>query len=301
MRTFSNFLLFEDVLTSLPTGSSLIENAASKLMAPTINIVEDDCGTLLGIISDVNYSIEGQVELSNSTIIDVNRINTLLAQGVSTVRIRTSSTCISKGGLCSLCCRAALPSTPKYLNGSWLLDGTSTLNGIDTFISGERITLSSEFIYKTEVIIGDGINSSYPIYQTSLDYTKTNYSMNPANYPFISSITDTAVNFNTVRNPEDVFVLHYYNVSSNPFLEYLAKSYSGGLFGIAPLPSYPLQIKPSLYQVMFSENQIHLFRNELNAYPNIPPTYLEYCDTIQDNLEKVLFIIYTYAIYANIQ
>jgi hypothetical protein len=161
---------------------------------------------------------------------------------------------------------------------------------------GTRVTLNSELIYRTQVIVGDGVNISYHVSQTSSDYTRTNI----AYYTQVSSLTDTTITFRSIRSPTDIFVLDYYTVSSNSFLEYIAKSYSGALLGLAPLPSYQLLLKPSLYETMFSNSRIQLMRNELDNYKsNIPPLHLEYCDTISDVLEKILFIIYLYAVYAN--
>lgn len=301
MRTYANFLLLEDVLTNLPAGSTFIQNAANTLMNPNVEIVELNCGTLLGSVQPLNYSLEGQTELANDTVITIDRITTLLSQRVSSIRIRNISTCISKGGICDACYntfRAVL--VPRVLEGTWLLDGSWDLDGTISPPPTSRLTLSSEFIYKTDIIIGDGINSSYHVTQNSSQYTKTNLTENV--YLDVVGLTDTTITFTTVRHPTDIFALHYYDINSDPFLEYIAKTYSGGLLGISPLPSYPTLLKPSLYQTMFSTSQMSLLRNELNTYANnIPPTYLEYCDTIVDTLEKVLFIIYLYAIYANVQ
>lgn len=301
MRTYANFLLFEDVLTNLPTGSTFIQNAANTLMNPNVEIVELNCGTLLGSIKSLDYSLEGQTELANDMVITIDRITALLNQGVSNIRIRNISTCISKNGICDACYNTfRIVLVPRVLDGTWLLDGSWDLDGTISPPLTNRLTLSSEFIYKTDIIIGDGINSSYRVSQNSSQYTKTNLTENV--YLDVVGLTDTTITFTTIRQPTDIFALHYYDITSDPFLEYIAKTYSGGLLGIAPLPSYPTLLKPSIYRSMFSTSQVNILRNELNIYSNnIPPTYLEYCDTITDTLEKVLFIIYLYAIYANVQ
>lgn len=300
MRTYANFLLFEDVLTNLPSGSILIQNAANSLMNPHVKVVETNCGTLLGNIKTLDYSLEGQTELANLAPLTTTRITTLLNQGVTSIRVRNISTCISKGGVCNTCYYSSIV-IPRFLDGTWFYNGSITLNGVISYVPiNSELTLSSEFVYKTEVITGDGINNIYPVSQNSSDYTKTN--LDVRFYPEVVSLTDTAITFTTIRSPNDIFVLHYYKVSSDPFLEYVAKTYSGGLLGISPLPSYQTLLKPSLYQTMFSSSQVYQLRLELDKYSNsIPPLYLEYCDTIKDTLEKVLLIIYLYAIYANVQ
>jgi len=281
MRSYSNFLLFEDVLTNLPAGSDIILQAANTLVNPIVSIVANDCGTYLGSVIPLTYAALGKMELANSTPLTESRISTLLSQGVTTIRVRNTTTCISKGGLCSVCYQAT--------------------SGIANTPVGNFVTLTSEFVYQTDLIVGDGVNASYPVTQSSSQYTKTNVS-GGAYYPEVLSLTDTTITFNSVRQPTQTFALEYYQVSTDPLLEYIAKSYSGSLLGLSPLPSYQLQLKPSLYLSMFSDSQIQLLRNELDLYSkNIPPLYLEYCDKISDTLEKVLYILYIYAIYANVQ
>ena len=280
MRSYSNFLLFEDVLTNLPAGSDIILQAANTLVNPTVQIVETDCGTLLGSIVPLTYAILGRMELTSGLPLTETSIANLLNQGVSTVRVRSVPTCISKNGICSTCYTA-----------SYGVVGASV---------GSFATLSSELVYKTDIIVGDGVNSSYPVTQNSSQYTKTNLA-GGAYYPEVLSLTDSLITFNSVRTTFQTFALEYYMVSTDPLLEYIAKSYSGSLLGLSPLPSYQLLIKPSLYQSLFSDSQVYLLRDELNLYSkNIPPLYLDYCDKVSDVLEKVLYIIYIYSIYANV-
>ena len=299
MRTYSNFLLFEDVLTNLPTASTLITSAASTLLNPSITIVSEDCGTFLGNVVPVDYSAVGLVESATKAPLTVSRITQLMSQGITTIRVRTLYSCISKKGVCATCYESSVRQIPRLLDGSWYLDGTISLSGIGLLPVGSVVSIPNEFIYKSDIIIGNGISATYTLTQDPSQYTRTSFE--PLINTEVQSIVGTTITFNSVRLPSDIFVLHYYTISSDPFLEYMAKSYSGALLGIAPLPSYQLKLKPSLYQGMFSDNQVSLLKNELTPYStSIPPTFLEYCDTINDPLEKVLFIIYLYAIYGNV-
>lgn len=282
MRSYSNFLLFQDVITNLPTGSAPIIEAANFLINPTVKIVGDDCGTTLGSKIPLSYNLVGyeavgHLEVYEQAFITVQKIQILLAQGITSVRVRGTPTCVSKGGVCKVC-----------YNGSFR---PTILPSV-----GDSVKLSSEFIYSTQIIVGNGVDSVYPVTQNSTQYTKTNVGY----YPEVLSLTDTQITFSTVRATTDIFTLHYYKISSDPLLNYIAKSYSGSLMGVAPLPSYKLLIKPSLYSSLFSDSHVQLLRDELDKYnKNIPPQYLEYCDTIVDKLEKILYILYTYAIYGN--
>lgn len=279
MRTYANFLLFEDVLTNLPNGANSIKAIANSIMNPIVEVTSQDCGTFIGTTVEVDYSIVGRIELVTNQVVTADRIYQLMAQGITTIKIRDLHSCIAPGGICSLC----YESTTGY-----------------TAAKNEVVTITSEFIYTSDIIIGDGISNSYLLSQTPEQYSRTSY--NPVKDTEVSSISSTNIIFNTIRTPSDIYVLHYYAESSDPFLEYIAKSYSGGLLGIAPLPSFQTILRPSLYQRMFSDNQVSLLRSELIQYaPSTPQQYIDYCDIIRDPLEKILFIIYLYAIYANVQ
>lgn len=279
MRTYANFLLFEDVLTNLPTGSLPIRAAADTLMAPLIKVTSNDCGTFIGTTATVDNTLVGRVELITGVPITSDRITQLLSQGITSIKIRDLHSCIAPGGICKLCYESSTGFTA---------------------VKGDTLQIWSEFIYSSDIIVGDAISNIYPLSQSSSQYSRTSY--DPITDTEVLAVDDTSITFASVRTPSDVYVLHYYTRSSDPFLEYIAKSYSGGLLGIAPLPSFPTILRPSLYQGMFSDSQILMLKNELAIFAtNTPQSYLDYCDTIRDPLEKVLLIIYLYAIYANIQ
>ena len=283
--------------------SSTLVQTANTLVNPTSKIIEADCGTLLGsVVTPIDYTLVGSIELANSTPINTYRVAQLLNGGISPVpyiRVRTLSTCVSHGGVCALCYASAYGVDPVLLDGSWTLNGASPLTGSQLLPTGTVVNLPSLYVFATDIIVGDGISTTYNVSYTSAQYVATSY--NPILNPEVVSLTDTSITFSSVRQPSDIFVLHYYIESSDPFLEYIAKSYSGSLLGIAPLSSYPLLLRPSVYQTMFSDSQIAVMKNELTIYaPTIPTGMLDYCDTIRDPLEKVLFILYLYAIFANI-
>ena len=279
MRTYANFLLFEDVLTNLPSGSISINAMANTLVAPIVKVTTDDCGTFIGTIETVDNTLVGRVELSTGLPITADRVAQLISQGINSLRVRDLHSCIAKDGICPLCYNSST--------------GYSTSKG-------SSIQVLSEFVYTSDVIVGDGISTEYPLSQTPSQYSRTSY--NSTVDTMVNHLTDTSIVFNSIRTPSDVYVLHYYMKSSDPFLEYIAKSYSGGLLGIAPLPSFPTILRTSLYQTMFSSNQIALLKSDLVEFaPSTQQQYLDYCDIIRDPLEKILFIIYLYAIFANVQ
>jgi hypothetical protein len=369
MRSYANFLLFEDVLLNAPEGIPLITKAISDLISPTITIVEPDCHTTLGTIKDTSYSLVGKTELSNNIVLTRARIKYLLSIGQSKIHIRSMSSCTTKKGVCYQCYKTigyvlrynrvldgswlldgsgsldgltdtptynhsldgtwnldgsfilsgetygtphntiSIPEFERYIDGSWALDNTIYLDGVKPYFPGVKRKLFSEVIYKTQTIKGDGINKTYPLSEVAGDYLRTQITILESGgvqyfpgFPEIATMTDTSITFTSVWGPEDVFTIHYYRISTNALLEYISKSYSGSLLGLADVSDSLPIVKPSVYEEMFSDSRVHLLMDSLrNSSLNIPTQYLDYCDTIADTLEKVLLMSYLYAIYQNVQ
>lgn len=282
MRTYSNYLLFEDVLDNLPPSSKLLNQVADLVISPTVNVVEEDCGTILGKVVDVSFELEGLVELATGLPLTRDRLTTLLSQGQYSVRIRELHSCTSTGGICRKCYEAT------YLGSTAPSIGTST-------------KLSPSLIYQTDEVIGNGLTSQFTLSQTSDDYYFIQVIHNglvysPTNY----TLGYDTITFNTVLSNTDLYVVHFYKVNSEPLLGYISKTYSGSLLGIQPLPSLNLIIKESLYATIVSDGYIPMMIAELNNYPAIPATFLQYIENIRGKLEKIIFILLVYAVFGNI-
>lgn len=145
MRSYSNFLLFKNVLENLPTGSRIIQDAARMIMNPYITIIEADCGTLLGKIEKLSYALEGEIELGTQNRLTIARIGLLLSQGVTTIRIRSISTCTSKKGLCMACYTSTFVPIPTTVN----MSGVSTTSLLSNAISKIGQNLVSNIITTT--------------------------------------------------------------------------------------------------------------------------------------------------------
>lgn len=299
MRTYANFLLFDGVLDNLPSVSVPMVLAATKLLNPHVTIVSPDCQTLIGNPVPADFAAIGLTELATSSVITSSRVNYLLSIGVTIIRTRSTSTCSSKNGLCIKCYSTAA-GAGNILDGAWTLDGSHTLNGgalsgSSPITTGTILVVPNRYISHYQLITGDGFNTTFPSSVDSSFYNSTDL---PSSTGFISN---NMITFLVAPTAGEIIPIHYYSPSSTPLLNYLAKSYSGSILGVSPLPTYKLIVKPSIYQGMFTSNEVSLLRAELDKYAsNIPVTTLNYCDTIPDTLEKVLLIIFLYSIYANV-
>lgn len=277
MRSFTNFLLFEDTLQYIPNTAPGIYRAANLLLNPTVSIVETDCGTLTGVKEALTYNSEGLWELATNEALTRDRITHLLSQGQYTVNIRDQSTCISDGGLCQSCFNATILNRATFAQ------------------VGNKVSITNQYAYYTDLFTGPGAQftlSKTPDLYNNIIVLQNNNIISPSFY----SISGTSLTLSNSIPPNQTLVVFYLKFSDNLLLSYLAKSYSGSLIGLLPLLDTLLPIKPALYQSLLSDTMMTLMKIEISGYPNIPLSMIDYIDVITDKLEKALYIILLYVI-----
>jgi hypothetical protein len=287
-RTYSNFLLFEDVLDNIPNTSPVMTQAVQILLNPITKIVSEDCGTLLGNIVDSSLELEGMTEVATGDKLTSTRIISLLSQGVYKFGVRDLHTCVShtEGGICRTCYEA------QYFGQTAPAVGTN-------------ITIPSSLIYQTDIVVADGYNSEYPLSQTSDDWYSVIVINQGEVYPSSSyTLGYDTITFNSPPALDSVtglFTVHFFKHNTDPFQGFIAKTYSGALLGMQPLPTIKTLLRERLYETQFSDNFIALMVDEITPLKAIPRTYLEYLDKLHSRLEKVLLCLYLFAIYSNVE
>ncbi len=160
------------------------------------------------------------------------------------------------------------------------------------------IQIPISLIYQADVLIGDGRTSTFALSQTSDDWYSYKVVQNGLVVDHsLYNLDYDLITFSSVVTLNDVFVVHFYQEDLSPFQGYMAKTYSGGLLGMKPLPTLPLMLRPILYENQFNDTFIGLMLTELNSLHAIPSTYVDYIERIHTKLEKILYILYLYAIY----
>lgn len=288
-RTYSNFLLFEDVLDNLPvTSDPIMVQAVNFLKNPMFKIVDSDCGTLLGSMKDTSSELEGLIEVATGEPLSQVRIRYLLGKGQYKTSIRDLHTCLShtNGGVCQQC----------YL-GSFL---GSTAPKVGTTTSVE-----ASLIYQTDIIMGNAYTSTFPLSQSTDDY----YAVKVIHKGSVVNPSIYLLGYNSITFPsnlpldsiEGVYTIHFYAKNTESFQGLVSKTYSGGLLGMASLPTSKTLLRERLYEDMFSDTFIGLMLEVLSAYKTIPSTYFEYIENVHGKMEKVLLILYLYGLYSNIE
>ena len=106
------------------------------------------------------------------------------------------------------------------------------------------------------------------------------------------SIRVTAPAINTVVKVD--------STTKDPFLAYLANSYSGSLIGMLPLPAEDLPIRSTLLETLITDSILRKMELALSTFTNIPELNMEYLPQISDKLEKALYIIALYCLFGHV-
>jgi hypothetical protein len=259
----------------------------SSLLNPVVTIVEEDCGTMLGLDSEVTYTILGRTPITSLTPLTKDQIDALLIAGTHQIDLRSLRTCASDNGVCRTC-----------YNANYLVNNAPAV--------GELVTLKNVYLSANDTTRGNGTTGLLLPSLSDIDNVGNNYSVlvdtnvvvDPSTY---SLVVGEGMYLNSgFTKTVDVYSMHYFREETSPFLGYIASTFSGGLLGLSQLPTSPLLIKPSLYASRLTNSYLSTLLRELADIPAVPLPYIEYGDTIGDPLEKALFIAYTFYVYSGV-
>lgn len=284
MRSYANLLVFESLLDNVPQENSVLNNLEIAIMQPNVKVVVNDCGTTLGRFMPTNYELEGRVELSTGLTISRSRVDSILSTGKYFTQVRTLDSCIAQGGICSKCYKASRPreTTPvvnTYVNV--YPDYTIQVEIVPLTISQTYCPLSvASTAYDYILVFKNGV-----LLQPTTDYTLSTNSLT-------LNVAATTGELN--------LTVHYIVRTRTPYFMYLANTYSGSMLGVRPLPSQPLQLRPSLLESFVDENRLQLSRDYLGQVQVVPQNYKDYAATIRSPLEQGLYLLATYSIFVHV-
>lgn len=281
MRTYSGFLILEDLFNYIPTTNQTMYQFSDFVMRPKVNVVETDCLTKIGEIVPTTYEIEGEVELATDMTLTKARLDFLLGQGQYTIALRNSHSCVSQGGICSKC-----------YHGTYIDQPFPAVN--------TPVIMDNSYDYQTDVLQGDGSTKNFTLTQTPDLYDKILLIFMGMIVTTGFTITGTTLTLDTAPPLNSNLVVRYYKHTTQPFMGYLAKSYSGSLLGMSVLPTDNLHLRSGLMQQLLGDSQLEIVKQQLEAYKIVTSPYINYIDTIKDKLEKALYLLAIYGIFANV-
>lgn len=282
MRTYSGFLILEDLLNSVPASSPNLVNFLYDITNPPINVIENDCGTTVGKVVSLDFSLQGRTELATGLALTQTRITTILMGGIYIIAIRDTQNCTSVGGICQKC----------Y---------ASTFIDMAVPDVGAVIRIPPEYNYQSDVIISDGMTTVYTLTEDAANYEKLIFYYSGSIHPTGYSVTGSTLTLSVVPVSGTYMLFKFYKTTSQPFMGYLSDSYTGALLGMKSLQTQGINVKPGLIQAQLTETKIAMAQAELQTlFPVISINYIHYLDTIKDPLEKSLYISALYGIYGNV-
>lgn len=289
-RSLVNFILFEDILDNLDPTNKNLNTLANQLFAPSVEVIQDNCGTKLGKRISVSPAVNGPVRIDfngtlnpDRTIPDSYRISKddielWLANSIYTTYVRDLHYCTSIGGICASCYAstfnvpAPVVGTKVQVKNQYVLSSDSylTTTGILTYnISAEAGTYDSVVVYLNNSVLEEGV-----------DFNVNNNVVILVNDPGFGNY----LSVNTIL------------VSNRPFLSYLAESFSGSVIGIKSIINQSITLPTNVIDRSINDNQLRHLYDQAVQLGFIDQTQLDYYNTIGNKIEKALFLILTYVI-----
>lgn len=289
MRSITSTILFEEALDLIPTGQTAVQSSVVRLLQPYVTIDPNvtDCGTKLGEKQLISLGLIGRVELATGLVINRARLNAASTSGMTSIFLRSMSTCISPNGVCKKCWEA----TRQY----------------DTVSLGSTYQVTPEFIVQTETFEALVGQTVWPIsydssqYDTIYIYSSTGL-MAPSSYTISGSTVTflaappadsgtgagSAVASITVRYAVKTYV---------PFVHWLAATYSGSLMGMSKLPVQYLPIRQDLHESLLPVGETDLLEARLLGSPLTPPSVAAWLSKVEGLLERAVFVSLLNALY----
>lgn len=285
MRTYSALLLFENLFDSIPTDNPDMVNLSLSIMEPNVQIIEKDCGTTLGRFETVNFELEGTTELATGLPLSRSRIEYLLSQGIYEIATRHTSTCISKDGVCTKCFVGTYPLQkipvvndrvniyPLYLVNSEII--AVKQGGTQYSIETDSAMFDTSYLYHEGVLLLEGPDKDY-------------------------TLENSILTFKVTPDKDYTMVLKTLRRNTFPFIVWLANTYSGGIFGMEPLPAQALPLRTLFLSSLLDENRLQLVSEYVAQLEAIPEGYVDFAATVKDPLERGLYLLALYCVYSNV-
>lgn len=279
MRSYTATLLFEQAIDFVAPSAGDVYTAIQRIFNPSVPIIEEDCGTLLGERLPLSMDLIGRLELQSNTLVTKSRLNQAVEDGVEKLNIRSLSSCISKGGICQSC---------------YVATNTGVAPAIGTYT-----TVPPRFILQTE----------HQILQTGTSETTISYA--PEEYDLIRvyvngsrRVSGTGYTLDgktltlTPAIPAEpgsdglfgTLTVRYFVETMAPYVYWLGTKFSGSLLGLAALPTQRFPIRKDLMASVLPVGDVEYLVDRVMTSPLTPAPVKSYLPNITDPLEKAVFV-----------
>lgn len=287
----------------------------------------------LPLSSNQEVSLRAYSIVAKDDVLTGSKVTALLTQGTK-VGVRSLSTCVSEEGVCKKCYRGAYPSTSARGDAMLSFPPASSMS------DGQYFTLWSAndaeqfyVLYNIDAGVTDPAPGGMTRILVNIAGSDNPSSVALKTYQAINSFRFGSV-FYTTNYFQDSFDVGHYSyapattLASNfdvtdliitdlrvdvdgavtltlpsltPFHSYLAHTYSGGMLGFKPFSKDKLPLREGLLISMVTDNDIAVAYRRVSKMPSIPPDLLQYLNSIEQKLEKILFLIMLYGMFTYVK
>lgn len=280
-RDFSNTLLFESALDSIQITNPILFSVSQALFNPRVEVVEEDCETLLGYELPASFRSEGYLEVDTGLRVNQTRLSTLITSGIPVVQIRTSHTCTAPGGICRVCASSSFPRTTIPAVGSMfkiLPEVVLDTSQIVVALGQTNIDLAyDESLYDIVYVFENGnliAESEYTISGKVLTLTTP-------------SLSDT------------IIIVRYIVNSNSQFYHWICGTYSGSLLGVKQLQKTLLPIRKQILEARIPTEDLSTLTTDLKNSAVGEEDSVQYIESIRDPVEKAIYIVLLSSIFLN--
>lgn len=106
VRSYATSMMLENLFKqkSMPDLLPNVKAFTTKILQPTVKIVEEDCHTMIGRnVSADDYSMIGLLALDTDELIDEQYLIDKYENNIFAIRVRDTCACTSNGGVCRKC------------------------------------------------------------------------------------------------------------------------------------------------------------------------------------------------------
>jgi hypothetical protein len=281
MRDYSSLFLLEDLLDYIPTTDPLLQRFVESVVQPSVQVITSDCLTTIGKLTKINFNIEGYIEIATDDPLNTARLNTLISAGKTTVAVRDLYNCIAPGGICQRCYEGTYPD--------------KTIPVVGGFAS-----LPPEYNFDTDLFLGNGDKFEFHLSLEEGAYLKAIVFNEGVRLTTGYTIDGSTLTLDTPLDNGDILNVRFYKLTTQPFMAWLAGTYTGSMLGLKPLVIDNIHIRPSLASSLYTQEDLNLVKKKLEPYKAIPSNYLSYADSVTDEFEQALFLSTAYCLYANV-
>lgn len=260
MKSYANFILLENLLYNISSSGSNVKALSETLFNPRVTVVEENCSPGIGT------KVPAGTALKLSWL---SPVNTQLK--MHQFLLKLDGTQLTEAELTALINQGKTEVMVRHTGSCNSTGGVC------------RMCLYASVLQSTANFVDSGGNIIKTYYDPLLP------SMASLGIPQVGETTTIYAGIGRVKA--------FFQPSERAYFAWLSGTYSGAMFGINAFDTFPLPVKPSLGRAIINKNTLAGAIGELTRLKEMPSNYIDYLDSLDDDLEKAVAAVVLYTVY----